>query len=114
MLDDVGKCNLHLHRKSLKSGDSKERSVAGLDPQVQILAREHDIHELLERKEASPVRIVEVNKLLTIRLGELDNVVVSQELEDVGPIEVLFGCAVDSHEGAVGAELQVALADRLS
>lgn len=113
MLDDIRKCNFHLHWQSFESRNSKERSVAGLDPQIQILARQHDVHELLERQEASPVGVVEVDQLLTIRLRELHDVVVPQELQDVGAIQVFLGCAVDAHEGAVGAELQVTLADGL-
>ena len=76
--------------------------VGSVCSEVQVLAREQDLHEVLEGEEAVAFGVIEVHELLTISLSEQKYAIISQKCHKVATCETLLRCPIDSHEGAVG------------
>ena len=93
--------------------DSEKLPITGLNPEIKILTRQHDLKEVLVVQEAVLVRVVIVYQLLTVGLSKLYNSIVPQKLQNASSVEVFFGGTVDPHEGGVGAELGVSSAESL-
>lgn len=103
----VDECGLHVEGQCLVPRNPHERPVGRLDTQVHVLAGQHDLQEVLVAQEAVPLRVVEVDDLLTVTLREEEHVVVPEEGDEVAAVESLLCGPVEPHERAVGRELLV-------
>lgn len=113
MLNERGQSHLHCGRHRFEPTDAEELAVGCLHAQVHVFAGEDDLQEVLVVQEASLVCVEEVDQLLAVLLGELDDSIVPQKIENILAVEVFFGCSVDPHKCAVGTEVRVSNAEAL-
>ena len=85
--------------------DLKGLPLAHIFPQLWIIARQHEFHELRIRYAATVVQIVELHHQLHVFDAELRTVVLLQVLVDVPRVDDLVAVAVDSAEGSVRLEV---------